>query len=289
MQSQLLTNLCGGLGNQLFQVASSLAFSRDLSLPLHLNISNYKYYTNHPFLVHQLFSNLSYTPHPPRFSIYSLSEKGPGFDPDLLRRMRFLSYLPCGVVPLTGYLQSLSYFVHHLSSISATIISSLDQLFSEEIRCLRDLLSNSLSVHIRRGDKLSSLNQSIYGNLNNPFFRESLLRCFSSSDYTQVLFFGDDPSYLELLSHQLKSDLPSSCFHSLIATNSPLLDLYAFSLSKGLFLSNSTFALWSAYISMSSDIYFPYPFYPSPRHNSVSSHYLEDLVFPHWTSYTSGL
>ena len=46
----LRVNLCGGLGNQLYQVASSLAFSRDFSLPLQLNISNFENYNVHHFL-----------------------------------------------------------------------------------------------------------------------------------------------------------------------------------------------------------------------------------------------
>ena len=81
----LYSNLCGGLGNQLFQIASSLALSRDYNMSLSFNTSYFNTEKRHPFLASQLFPDLTYHSSTSRFTPFKVTECGPGFDLGLIK------------------------------------------------------------------------------------------------------------------------------------------------------------------------------------------------------------
>ena len=286
MTKSLSLLLSGGLGNQLFQVASAISLSTDLGYELALDTSAFKTYKKHPLLVSEIFHDIPVRTSAPWFYL-SLKESSPSFDHCLLDRLRSLSLFSSSTVVLSGYLQSLSYFSHYLPSISLRINDYCDALFSTDLVGLRKHLSSALGVHIRRGDKLSALNQSIYGSSSLQTIKSNIINAFSSSSCDSIVLFGDDPCFLSLVANELNSVIPAVSFPNLSDFSAPLFDIYSLSLCKSLFLSNSTFALWSAYISKSKLVFYPFPFYPFPRHESVESHLLEDLILPHWISYDS--
>ena len=288
MNKILSLRLSGGLGNQLFEIVSAKSLCSDFGFHLTVDTSAYKRYNLHPFISGPLFPDISWNKCTPR-SYFPLQEVSPGFDISLLNKLRYLSCIPFSRVVLIGYLQSLSYFAHHLSAISSDINSRLQSIFSSENLAINEFLSQSLGVHVRRGDKLSVLNKSIYGTTDIEYLLSSISSVFSKSSCSNIVLFGDDPTYLSNLAETLNLSIPTKSFSSLSKFSSPLFDFFSLSRCHTLYLSNSTFALWSAYISPSQSIYFPSPFYPYPRHHSVSTHLLEDFIVPSWSPYDSSL
>ena len=143
MTKSLSLLLSGGLGNQLFQVASAISLSTDLGYELALDTSAFKTYKKHPLLVSEIFHDIPVRTSAPWFYL-SLKESSPGFDHCLLDRLRSLSLISSSTVVLSGYLQSLSYFSHYLPSISLRINDYFDALFSSDLVGLRKSLSSAL-------------------------------------------------------------------------------------------------------------------------------------------------
>ena len=68
---------------------------------------------------------------------------------------------------LIGYFQSVNYFKDSLGElkqkINANILKEFPELKSKKVK---EILDNSIAIHIRRKDKLSSINKKIYGNIS---------------------------------------------------------------------------------------------------------------------------
>lgn len=281
MSSKILeVSVTGGLGNQLFQVFTCLSLATLTGRSPLLNVSSFRNYKDHSLEVTKLFPliPLSYA-RPPRLSRTTFREKCLGEDTRVYTHLS--KHQQSQAIYLSGYFQSLSYF----KSLRYTLTEYLNQQILQE--CYHSLpisvLQRSTGVHIRRGNKQSHLNKKIYGDLLLESHVEIISRaCLDSG---QLIIFTDDITYASALIRQLKVPnrvIVSSEFNTY---NDSIVDLIAFSLCKRLVISNSTFSLWAAYLSDSSQVFYPTPFYPHPVHPSVISQVFEDRCKPDWLEY----
>lgn len=103
--------------------------------------------------------------------------------------------------------------------------------------------TNSISVHIRRGDYLESKMNSIYGGIcTNNYYKKAIAEINKKVDDNKLfIFFSDDPDYVR--EHY---KFPNMMIVDWNNGDDSFLDMYLMSKCKYMILANSTFSYWAA-------------------------------------------
>lgn len=224
--------LQGGLGNQMFQIAATLAlsFENDIEAVFNSNIHfsplqgrDVKNYINN------VFRNISF------FS---------DFKPKFLYNEPHHEY---SEIPfrdetcIKGYFQSEKYFQKHSDRIQK-VFECPEDLKRELIKRNCDIFeSKTVGVHVRRGDYLENLD--IHPVCNIEYYEEALREMTSVE---QILVFSDD---IEWCKNNLKFDILTK----FIEKQEDYEDFYLMSLCDNFIISNSTFSWWSAWLGETDD------------------------------------
>ena len=229
--SLVTTKLMGGLGNYLFQISSSYAYSLKYNKKFICDISdiysphkNYTLYLNNILRKVEFSNSLPNCIHyvEPNFNYNEI----PNFDLD---------------IKLIGYFQSEKYFLNYQKEI-LELFQIDDKTFNYISEKYSDILKlDNCSLHVRRGD---------FVNLQN-------FHTLQTIDYYKksVNIIGDDKLYL------IFSDDIEWCRENLnfiknkifITDNSDYVDLYIMSLCKNNIIANSTFSWWGAWLNSNSN------------------------------------
>ena len=139
-----------------------------------------------------------------------------------------------------GYFQTFKYFERLERKPDLSHRPFLEVLY--ELGVNPEILRNSTSLHIRRGDYVSKKLQ--YGLLSADYYERALLK-LPSSDKNAILVFSDDPD-------SAKRILGSSNFFEnmiFIKGVTSIDSMVIMSQSKNIIVSNSTFSYWAAMFS----------------------------------------
>ena len=132
--------------------------------------------------------------------------------------------------------------------------------------------SNSIFIHIRRGDFLSEKNKALYANICTlNYYKKALQHIQEMRLNATYYIFSDDMGWT-------KRNLPlDNAFYIdwNINENSPL-DLYLMSNCKGAIMANSTFSYWGALLGIKKNIVI----YPRKWINSPLG--IPDIFMEHW-------
>ena len=299
--SNIYMSLNGGLGNQLYIAATGISLSEILNQEIYFDTHAYKKYKIHKLLVDKLIPNIKYENRNIIFRGYPIlskqkrilklvKETSPSYDEKILNNLknRFFhnDYF------LKGYFQSLSYFSLIIPKLKIEIDKNL-RYINEELNSKKvtDILTKTLTIHIRRKDKLIEVNKSIYGFVNKKGFKKIINSISDKYNFQYLLILGDDQRFNIELKKILSSD--SKIKFKIITSESlsnkicPFNDFFYMINSKGLILNNSSFSLWAGYLSNSKNIFYPNILFPMPKHQSIKDLNSEDLIMPHWKSYTN--
>ena len=280
-------SLIGGLGNQLFQVALGHALMKISSNNIIYDASRFNKYKDHSLKVNSLFPEKKFINLKNKIFKKRIEERHCGFDDLLIQKI--INHSISKDVNVCGYFQSLSYFSLFIPEIRAMIKKRIELLFPElNSMTLKNKLQRTLGIHIRRGDKLSKVNSSIYGNRSTKEIINNIELIFLKGDFARILLIGDDYEYLNNLRSLIKLEAEINLSNDLLDNYCDLLDFYLLANVKSLIISNSTFSLWAGYLS-NGEVYYPTPFYPYPRHKINLNHNYEDLIFPDWIPYNVNL
>ena len=233
----ITTNHQGGICNVMFKLSAAISLALD---------NNVDY----------IFSNEFLRP-------ISIETPKPGFDPDysvykdnLLRNITFIDKLPLPyrvhVEPITfnygqikynigenllieGYFQSEKYFINNKDYIINLFkpTRNIKQIILERLPNVQ----NSVSIHIRRGDYLSSPNYHPQQSIE--YYMSAINLIGLDRNY---LIFSDDLNGIK----GMFDFLPNKEFVSL---GKDYLDLYSMSMCEHNIISNSTFGWWGAYLN----------------------------------------
>ncbi len=288
-------SLTGGLGNQLYIAATGIAISKILNQEIVFDISTYKRYKLHKLLINHLIKSLSLEKNnlilrgypflsKDRKFLINLKEKTPSYDLNILKRIK--NRLPFCDYFLKGYFQSLSYFSHIIPELRIEIIKNLLNINKELNNSkIIHILENSLTIHIRRKDKMLAINKTIYGDISKEGFNKIISSVINKNDYKYLLIVGDDPEFNNYLKKQIKLKINVITSDFISKRISTFNDFFYMINSKGLVLNNSSFSLWAGYLSISDEIFYPDLLFPLPKHYSIKDFTIEDLIMPHWKSY----
>lgn len=228
--------VCGGVGNQLFQLAAGYAYSKDHNKNLLIDIGEWTASQGSNPIVYkdELFKNFNYhfysTPNTPTIEESDFRSSFPYVD---------------GNVEMRGYFQSLKYFKNCKDEFVKLLnFPEINTSFITE---------KSVAFHIRRGDYLAYKDIHIVCDTN--YFG----KMFDKFKDYQINVFTDSPAYV------LK-EFENRDFN-LIQSKTELKDMVAMSKHKIIVGSNSSFSWWASLIG-NCECYFPSKWFADGREHS---------------------
>jgi hypothetical protein len=262
----IITQIIGGLGNQMFQYAAGRALSLKNDARLVLDIAGFENYELHQgFELQRVFS------HP--FEIASRADirrvlgwQSPASIRRIVSRRPFASlfrkrfvvephfnYWP-GINNLTndcylsGYWQSEKYFSEVASQIRADFVFRLP-MGNQNAELARQIIQvNAVSLHVRRGDyAINPKTAATHGLCSLDYYRESIRYVAERVVQPHFFIFSDDIAWVE---RNLKIDFP----HTYVQHNrgaESYNDMRLMSLCRHHIIANSSFSWWGAWLTSS--------------------------------------
>jgi hypothetical protein len=260
-------NLVGGLGNQLFQIFSTISYA--IKIKDKFVFSNSETLgTGSTKVRNTYWNNLLYKLKP--FLIYDFSNFSIIKEIDFtfnditleINKNKTINNNIC----LLGYYQSYKYFQDNFELIYRLLgikkqKETLLELYSSSN------LENTVSMHFRLGDY--KLFPTIYPIMTYEYYKESLLYIENNNQNNQnhnscnlsVLFFCEDEDLedVNIIIERLKPEFPKNNF---IRASNSLKDweqMLLMSCCKHNIIANSSFSWWGAYLNLTPDKIVCYP------------------------------
>lgn len=262
-QPVVSVNIMGGLGNQLFQIATAYAYARKtggiLQIPHIMNNGNRPVYWDtllqrvKPYLIQSLPNTLEPWQHPTP-TMYE--DIGP---------------LPVQGKYLIGYLQTSKYFYNdtYKQEIKA-LFTPQEELFTACKERYAYLLENKERVvvmHARRTDYLSAAD--IHGPLTGAYYREAVQRIVDRVQRPIFLLCSDDQTFW----NEIREDIAPVFAHEhvLLDDNSELRTFTLLQQFHHFIMANSTFIWWCVWMADAKHVLAPAKWFgpkgPHPYHD----------------------
>ncbi len=290
----VISNIIGGLGNQMFQYAAGRALSLELGQPLRLDISGFAHYgLHHGFELHRVFNCQAETATEPDVRGILGWQFSSGIRRILsrpvleaFRRKEFVvephfHYWPeinraPGNCYLAGYWQSEKYFQAHASIIRADFtfrppLTNRNADLAEQITRV-----NAVSLHVRRGDYMSNpKTTATHGLCSLDYYLAAIRHIAERVQHPQFFVFSDDIAWAK---NNLKIDFPHRFVdhnHGLEGYN----DMRLMGMCKHHIIANSSFSWWGAWLNPSES-----KIVAAPKKWFVNENNAEDLLPQGWVA-----
>lgn len=113
--------------------------------------------------------------------------------------------------------------------------------------------TNSVSIHVRRGDYLKGANRKMFGEICTlDYYRKAIDYVRDRVDNPTFFIFSND---IEWVNENL--DIPDAIFVDKNSGNDSWMDMYLMSKCQNIIIANSTFSWWGAYLSEASVVICP--------------------------------
>lgn len=288
----IISNVIGGLGNQMFQFAAGRALALERGVELKLDVSGFEGYELHQgFQLQQAFQGA--------FSAASQSEVGAmlGWQRGPLAQRLLSRPAMAGVrraclvvephfqywnglrsVPtpcyLKGYWQSERYFQAHAATLQAdfsfrSALEGNNLALAERMR-----QQNAISLHVRRGDYVSNQRAAtLHGACSPDFYRAAVQHMLDRVHSPVFYVFSDDMPWVK---QHLQLSVPT---HHVEHNSLAFDDMQLMSLCKHHIIANSSFSWWGAWLnpSPSKIVLAPKQWFAQPR-------CLDDLLPAAWVT-----
>ena len=221
------TRLMGGLGNMMYQIATSHSIALRDNKEMICDITEmqiphkpYTYYTNN------IFRNIKFSN-----SLTNLKNMGEGG----------FHYTPIpkinGNIKLVGHFQSEKYFIEHRDKI-LELFEIDDKTKSYLLEKYNNIINeDTCSIHVRRGDYLGLPNHHPAQPIE--YYQQAINLVGEDKHY---VIFSDDIKWCE-------ENFESLTNKTFITGNQDYEDLYLMSMCKNNIIANSTFSWWGAWLN----------------------------------------
>jgi len=293
----LTCNLQGGLGNQLFQIFTTIALSLRTSQPFFfinkhqltsdVAVANgttmrYSYWDSFLSNLKPFIKDQSVLP---KLDLY-LKEQAFTYDPSILTNV--LNNLQ-KVNMLVGYFQSSKYFDTYKEKILQLLKISNKQLVLKVLYENQINFDSTISIHFRLGDYKKY--PEVYPILTTEYYINSINYILSQKStltpVRNILYFCEDEDFNDALQIiiQLQHIYTDLTFER---ADNKLLDwqqMLLMSLCKDNIIANSTFSWWAAYFNsnLSKNVC-----YPATWFKTTAGHNTTDLCPEDWTAIDCG-
>lgn len=249
----ITTVLKGGLGNQMFQYAFGRTIADRLGEDLAIDITSYKQLKKRkyeldcfPVRINKIITNS------PSKLVSLIQSKFP------ITNVLFGRYYEEGFAKhifsdnigknskISGYWQDERYFLSNQNNIRKDF--QFKNAFSEYYRSLQSsmLKSNSVSLHVRRGDYVTELDvNNTIGNLDIKYYIDSIDYIKSKVKKPKFFVFSDDIDWC--IENFKKID--ASIYFVSSKLGKPAEELNLMSQCKHVIIANSTFSWWGAWLN----------------------------------------
>lgn len=254
----IIVKLKGGLGNQMFQYAAGKLLASEIQHDLILDrsfldterkgVTKRTYYLdiydvktkqtrNHKSSSTQkLFQKVSYP---------LLKKIGHTVLVKDFTHSDLSSYATFKNIVLDGYFFDLT-FLQDRKEIVTSIFEFTDDLYADNKSLLQQIKrTQSVSIHIRRGDYLNKVNQSIYHSCNISYYQKAIKYIQSKVDQPFFYIFSDD---IEWVKKSLNMDVPMELI-DLDTSNKDVVDFFLMSQCQHNIIANSTYSWWAAFLN----------------------------------------
>lgn len=260
----VISNIIGGLGNQMFQYAAGRALALRNNTELRLDISGFENYALHQgFELQSVFSCanriassddmkgvLGWQSSPWIRRILSRPAFAPLRRKELLFEPYFWYWDGINQAPsnsyLMGYWQSEKYFGDHAATIRSDFafrrpLDSLNENIIQKIEA-----SDAVSLHIRRGDYAKNPKTlSVHGLCSLDYYRAAIELVSSRIGSAHFFIFSDD---IEWVRQNLILDFPCEFIDHNKGQES-YKDMQLMSLCRHHIIANSSFSWWGAWLN----------------------------------------
>ncbi len=272
-------NLMGGLGNQLFQIFTTISYAiKSRSQFKFLNVptlgggsSTIRNTFWNSFLSRLKPFLMDNIPQP----IHVIREKDFRFNDLPIYEMMERDCL------IFGYFQSYKYFYENFDMISRIIgLEPQKELIMQKVNVNKEYTKNCISMHFRIGDYKNL--QQYHPLLPYNYYRETLrfIQNATNESYT-ILYFCEDVDIDDVLEtiHKLTDEFPKYTFVRGVNTLEDWEQMLLMSCCHHNIIANSSFSWWGAYFNSWSD---KIVCYPSIWFGVAANHDTKDLCPPEW-------
>ena len=264
----IISNIIGGLGNQMFQYAAGRACSLRLGVPLKLDTRDFSGYQLHQgFELDRLFNcHAEIAADADLANI--LGWQGAKLAQRLLRRPQFkyLRHKSYVVEPhftywsgisqlkdnkyLYGYWQSEKYFIEFADKIRADFTFKLPFSIKNAELAKHIAQVNAVSLHVRRGDYVNNPNTTaMHGVCSIEYYRLAIDYIFAHVYQPVFYIFSDDIAWvkehikMDAMCHYIDHNQGSESYN----------DMRLMSLCKHNIVANSSFSWWGAWLNENAE------------------------------------
>lgn len=267
MKKYISTNLQGGLGNQLFQIAIAYSLGGQYDLiPIFPKITkSYSVIGSRPVYWDNIFHKINAVPEDEfnKIPFHGVKEHG--------LQYREISLTSDKSYKLDGYFQCSKYN-------DQTKMSELFTLKEKELNQIKNIYSQIkqhyhnkqiISLHVRRGDYVKL--QHFHTNLTTHYYRKAIEYFPHDAIY---LIFSDDIAWCR----DNLTFIPNK--HLIDESLDDITSLFLMSMCDGHIIANSSFSWWGAYLNLKKNVTVVAPrdwFVPAKNNNEI-----QDIYKPDW-------
>jgi hypothetical protein len=264
----VISQILGGLGNQMFQFAAGRALSLERGQRLCLDISGFGDYPPHQgFELHRIFEcrvpnateaevravlGWQFSPSVRRI----VGRPGWGWTrrPGFVVEPSFAYWAGLNEVPLdcylVGYWQSMKYFEKYAPVLRRDFSFLAQKGMRDSAMAQQISQSNAVSIHLRRGDYLHDPGISAkHGVCSLDYYETALRHIADRLDRPTFFVFSDD---IEWVRKNLKIAAPCQYVDHNRGASS-FVDMYLMSLCQHNIIANSSFSWWAAWLNSNVD------------------------------------
>lgn len=255
----IISQIIGGLGNQLFQYAAGRCLSLHHQTILKLDVSGFDEYKlrNFDLNAFQLQYNVAENDEIEKFSNRSFFKKvtdriGPYSSRTFFREKYFHFHKDFLKYPsntyLKGYWQSEKYFLPVIEIIKNDLTFKKEYIENVSSFASEIAKQSTVSLHVRRGDYTNKAVYEMHGIVPVEFYLKAINIIKNKIPEIKILVFSDDIQWAK--DHFNFSNID---FVSGEITKTHFEDLYLMSLCKHNIIANSSFSWWGAWLNNNRD------------------------------------
>jgi hypothetical protein len=255
---KIITEIFGGLGNQMFQYACGKAVASRLNAQLFLDLSWFDN-GNRRFMLN-VFPNIHYSVCHEKQSFIRKILRWLGFGIQCIKEPNYFYWSGINDIKssavLSGYWQKEKYFSDYSSII-------LQDFMFPEFDCLeaKNIAKRimdapcAVNIHVRRGDYVENPEiNSIHGICTYDYYKNAIQIIIDKNEENtpELFIFSDDPDWVK--NNFNTCGLPCVMVDIQEHKNKPYHDMHLMSLCRHHIIANSSFSWWGAWLSSGNGI-----------------------------------
>lgn len=256
----IITQITGGLGNQLFQYAAGFCVAKRLNTDLALYFTLEDTDTKRKPAIAELFPDLKWVEESdvrdyiPKNTLERIWQRLLPFQKKVFYKEPHFHYDDnilkiSDNTYLKGFWQSEKYFIEYLDELKFKLLSAISSIKLDSVIEEKLNTQNSISVHVRKGDYLKPPYISYYHQLSNDYYKKAVHEIISSSTAAKVFVFTDD---IEWVKQNLDIGYPYEIVSGQY-TCSAFEDMKGIIECKHHIIANSSFSWWAAWLGSSEN------------------------------------